>query len=399
MTERADRRRERTEAIGKGIGTLAIWSFRVVAIAAGLVVLSYVLGRLWVVVLPVLIALTLSTALWPPTAWLRAKGWPPALAAISVVLGSLLVLAGVIAVITPTVVRQAEDIADAAADGLIKIQDWVTGPPLNLSEEQIDTAVQGLTERLQASASTIASGVITGVSAVTGLLVNLVIVLFLAFFFLKDGPRFLPWLRETVGEQAGAHLDAVLRRAWRTLGGFLRGQAAVGFIDAVFIGIGLVILGVPLALPLAVLTFLGGFVPIVGAFIAGALAVLVALVTEGATAALIVLALVVVVQQVEGNILQPILQGRTLRLHQAVILLAVAAGTSLYGVAGAFFAVPVVAVLAEVLRYLGELLDRKPGQAQPRGPEEPEENEGEPEPDADPPPEEGARPEPQGQKR
>ncbi|MDQ3457242.1 MAG: AI-2E family transporter, partial [Actinomycetota bacterium] len=239
-------------------------------------------------------------------------------------------------------------------------------------EEQISTARESITERLQASASTIASGVITGVTAVTQALVNLFVMLFLAFFFLKDGPRFLPWLRATVGDRAGEHLDAVLRRSWRTLGGFFRSQAAVGFLDAVFIGIGLLILGVPLALPLAVLTFLGGFVPIIGALIAGSLAVLVALVTQGPTVALIVVAIVVVVQQVEGNVLQPILQGRALRLHQAVILLAVAAGSSLYGVAGAFFAVPVVAVLAEVLRYLGDQLDHRPGQAKLHEAEEPE---------------------------
>jgi len=366
------RRRERTGAIGHGFATLARWSLRLIAVAAAFVIVGYVLGRLWIIVLPILLALTLSTALWPPTAWLRKRGWPPALAALVAVVGALIVLGGVIALITPPVVSQAQDIADRAADGLTEIQEWITGPPLNLSEEQISTARESITERLQASASTIASGVITGVTAVTQALVNLFLMLFLAFFFLKDGPRFLPWLRATVGDRAGEHLDAVLRRSWRTLGGFVRSQAAVGLIDAVFIGVGLLILGVPLALPLAVLTFLGGFVPIIGALIAGSLAVLVALVTQGPTVALIVVAIVVVVQQVEGNVLQPILQGRALRLHQAVILLAVAAGSSLYGVAGAFFAVPVVAVLAEVLRYLGDQLDHRPGQATLHEAEEPE---------------------------
>jgi putative heme transporter len=128
----------------------------------------------------------------------------------------------------------------------------------------------------------------------------------------------------------------------------------VALIDAVLIGVGLVIVGVPLAVPLAVITFLGGFVPIVGAFVAGALAVLVALVSDGFTAALIVLAIVVAVQQIEGNVLQPVLQSRSLKLHAAVVLLAVTAGSTLYGIAGAFLAVPVVAAAAVVLRYLGE---------------------------------------------
>jgi len=152
-------------------------------------------------------------------------------------------------------------------------------------------------------------------------------------------------------------VTTVLERVWATLGSFIRSQAVVSLIDAVFIGLGLVILGVPLAIPLAALTFLGGFIPIIGALIAGALAVLVALVSNGLTAAIIMLIIVVVVQQVEGNVLQPLLQSRSLRLHAAVVLLVVTAGTSLYGIAGAFFSVPVAAAVAVVLRYLGEVID------------------------------------------
>lgn len=367
-----DRRSERTAAIGSGVATLAQWSLRLILIAAGAYVLGILIGQLWVIVLPVFLALILATVLWPPAAFLRRKGWPPALAALTVVVGSFAVLTGVIALITPPVVSQVEEIALAASGGLERIQEWVTGPPLNLSEQQISTATQSLTDRLQASASSIASGVITGVTAVTTAVVGLFIVLFLVFFFMKDGPRFLPWLRRTAGERAGRHLDAVSRRCWRSLGGFIRTQAAVGFIDAVLIGVGLLILGVPLALPLAVLTFLGGFIPIVGAFIAGSLAVLVALVTQGLTQALIVLALIVVVQQVEGNVLSPILQGKSLRLHAAVVLLAVTAGGTLFGITGAFLAVPVVATAAEVLRYLGERIDDtvdpqpQPGEPEPQ---------------------------------
>ena len=184
----------------------------------------------------------------------------------------------------------------------------------------------------------------------------------LCFFFIEDGPRFLPWLTGVVGERAGRHLDTVLGRAWITLGSFIQGQAAVGLIDAVLIGIGLLVLGVPLALPLAVLTFFGGFVPIIGAFVVGALAVLVALVTKGITTALIVLAIIFAVQQIEGNVLQPILQGKSLGLHPALVLVAVAAGSGLYGIAGAFLSVPVAAVAAVVLRYLGEVIDGRPGE-------------------------------------
>jgi predicted PurR-regulated permease PerM len=145
---------------------------------------------------------------------------------------------------------------------------------------------------------------------------------------------------------------------WGTLGSFIRGQAQVSLVDGVCIGIGLVIVGVPLALPLAVLTFFGGFIPIVGALVAGTLSVLVALVSNGFTTALIVLGIVLLVQQLEGNVLQPILQGKSLNLHAAIVLLAVTAGASLYGIAGAFLAVPATAAAATVLRYLLAEIDR-----------------------------------------
>jgi hypothetical protein len=168
----------------------------------------------------------------------------------------------------------------------------------------------------------------------------------LAFLFVKDGPRFLPWVRTVAGDGAGGHVAEVLRRIWKTVGDFIRTQAAVALVDAVLIGAGLAFLGVPLALPLAVLTFLAGFVPIVGAIVAGALGVLVALVSNGVGTAVIVLVLIVAVQQIEGNVLQPMLQSRSLRLHAAVVLLAVTGGSTLYGIAGAFLSVPVVAASA-----------------------------------------------------
>ncbi len=352
---------ERGAGIGGGLTWLATWSVRLLVVAAFAVLLGLLVGRLWSIVLPVLLALLLASVLWPPVGWLRRHGAAPALAALAVLLGALVVVGGLFVLLAPSVTSQAGDIAAQAAGGLTKLQDYVTGPPLNLADEQVDAARQGLTDRLQGSAATLASGVLTGVSAVGSAIVTGALALVLTFFFLKDGPRFLPWLSGVVGARAGRHLEVVLSRSWATLGAFIQGQAAVGFVDAVLIGIGLVVVGVPLALPLAVLTFFGGFVPIVGAFVVGALAVLVALVTKGTTAALIVLAVIVVVQQVEGNVLQPLLQGRSLRLHPAVVLLAVAAGGGLYGIAGAFLSVPVVAVAAVVLRYLGDILDERSG--------------------------------------
>ena len=206
---------------------------------------------------------------------------------------------------------------------------------------------------------------LSGVSTASGVLVTLVTAVLLVFFFLKDGPKLLPWLSRVAGGRAGTHLCEVLLRSWKVLGAFIRGQAQVSMIDGVFIGLGLWALGVPLAFPLAVITFFGGFIPIVGAFLAGFIAVLVALVVNGWVNALLALALIVLVQQIEGNVLQPILQSKQLNLHAAVVLLAVIAGSSLYGITGAFLSVPVVAVLVEVWRYLTQQIVAAPGEGAP----------------------------------
>ena len=179
----------------------------------------------------------------------------------------------------------------------------------------------------------------------------------LVFFFLKDGPRFVPWLSAQTGPRAARHVAALSYKTWDTLSEFIRQQALVGFIDAFFIGLGLWILGVPLVLPLAVLTFFGGFIPIIGAFVAGAFAVLIALVSNGFTTALIVLGIVILVQQIEGNVLQPIIQGRGFNLHAGVVILAVTAGSSLAGIIGAFLSVPIAALIAVIYRYVRDELD------------------------------------------
>ncbi|WP_147200937.1 AI-2E family transporter [Pseudonocardia asaccharolytica] len=356
---------DRGSAIGRAVSHTSRWSLRLILIALGAALIFWLGAQLWVIVLPVLLGLLITTVLWPPAAFLRRHRWPPALAAAAVLLTGLIVLGGVITLVTVSIAGSFNEIAAGASSGLERIREWLVGPPLNLGQSQLDDALSSVTRQLQQSVSSIASGVLTGVGAVTSGVVTGVLALVLAFLFIKDGPHFLPWLRGIVGPTAGSHLSEVAVRIWRTLVGFIHTQAIVAMIDAVFIGVGLVIVGVPLALPLAVITFLGGFVPIVGAFVAGALAVLVALVSNGFTAALIVLAIVVAVQQLEGNVLQPILQSRSVQLHAAVVLLAVAAGGTLYGIAGAFLSVPIVAAAAVVLRYLSEQLDGRAGQPAP----------------------------------
>lgn len=347
----------RGTVIGNGLTWLAAWSLRVALIAVGLIILGYVIGMLWVVIWPVVLAILLATVLRPPAALLIRWRVPAAAASAIVLLVGIAAVTGLFVSIAPSIAGQTQQIASGVIAALGQIQQWVSGPPLNLGDGQVGDIVDQVTQQLQQSATAIAGGVLTGVSTLASGLIALVLALVLTFFFVKDGPRFLPWLTSITGRSAGGHIAEVLRRMWEVLGGFIRVQALVSLIDAVFIGIGLVLLGIPLALPLAVLTFVGGFIPIVGAVVAGSLAVLIALVTQGFGTAVAVAVLVVAVQQIEGNVLQPFLQGQSLKLHGAVVLLAVTAGGSLAGIAGAFLAVPVAAVVAVLLRYLGEQID------------------------------------------
>lgn len=353
----------------------AVVAVQFIAVAAALWVLAWVLGKTWVIVLPLALALVVCTVLWPPVRWLRNKGVPPAAAVLLVLLVAVGVIAGIVAAVAPAIVEQSQELAEQATAGVVQVRDWLGGPPLNISEEQLNSAVAAITDRLNSSSAQIASGVFTGVGAATSALVTFFTAIVVTFFFLKDGPGFIPWLRRTVGKPAAPHLAAVLDRVWTTLGGFIRTQAIVSLVDAVLIGIGLVVLGIPLAYALAVITFIAGFIPIVGAFVAGGLAVLIALVSNGPVDALIVLGIILAVQQLEGNVLQPWLQSKSMKLHAVIVLLAVTLGASLFGVIGAFLAVPVAATAAVVLRYYGEQVGRRAGEDRP--PEADEDDAGE----------------------
>ncbi|UOY02173.1 AI-2E family transporter [Blastococcus sp. PRF04-17] len=350
---------QRAERMRSASRTLAIASAQFLLVAAAVVVLGYVLGKLWSILLPIVLGLLIATVLWPLARFLRRHGWPPALAAATVLVGFLAALVGIIVALAPQVADQVTELADAATAALQDVQEWLQGPPFNLGEDQIGEAVDSVINSIQGNAQNIAGYALTGASAVGNSLINLVLSLVLVFFYLKDGPRWVPWLAAQTGPRAARHVSALSYKTWATLSEFIRQQALVGFIDAFFIGIGLWILGVPLVIPLAVLTFFGAFIPIIGAFVAGAFAVLIALVSNGLTTALIVLAIVVVVQQIEGNVLQPIIQGRGFNLHAAVVILAVTAGGNLRGIVGAFLAVPVAALVAVIYRYVRDEFDGK----------------------------------------
>ncbi|QKT07979.1 AI-2E family transporter [Gordonia sp. X0973] len=340
-------------------------SLQIIAVCLLLALVGYILGKLWAGVMPVALALLFATVLWPAVAWLRRHGVGDSAAAALMTVTGILVVVGVVAGIVPSVVSQADDIGHKAAEGITKAKSWLQGPPFNIGDDQISKLLDTLQDKVKESSGAIAHTAVSGVSTATSTLMMVFTVLILVFFFLKDGSKFLPWLRRTTGDRASGHLADLLGRIWATLSGFIRTQAIVSFIDALFIGAALFVLKVPLAGVLTIITFIAGFVPIVGAVVAGALAVLIALVGKSWIAAAIMLVVILVVQQIEGNVLQPWLQAKVMELHAAVVLLAVLLGGSMWGITGAFLAVPVAATIAVVFRYTNEQLARKAGEAPP----------------------------------
>ena len=305
------------------------------------------LWYLQVIVLPAIVALTIAPALTPLADRLRRGGLGRAAPATALIVGIGLV-AGLAGVVTASVVEEYDELREAVTQGVEDLTAWVEDEPLNLSLDRDRDLNESLTAAWGEASTYLVSGVRSSVSVLAGL----VLALALLYFVLRDGRALWARVVRLFPPESQRGVDRAGERAWDVLGGYVRGTALIAAIDAVLIGIGLWILGVPLAFALAVVIFLGSFIPFVGATIAGMIAVLVALADAGWQTALLALGIVLGVQFVEGNFLQPIIQSRTVDLHPAVILLAVAAGASLFGILGAYLAVPVTAVVFAVVAAL-----------------------------------------------
>ena len=338
--------------IPRPLNVVAGYAWRFLVILAAAAVLVYVLVKLRLIVLPVIIALLICTLLAPLVGRLKQRRWPPALATWAVLGSAILILAGLIAIVSPQVAAQVGDMGVAVRDGSDQVFEWLTRGPLDLSQEDIERFIDRTGQRIQENSGSITGGVISGAVVIGEAIAGFFLMIVLLFFFLKDGHKICDWVLRQFREPQRTHVAESGRGAWVALSGYVRGTAIVAVADAVLIGILLAVLGVPLLVPLVVLTFFGAFFPLIGATIAGIVAALVALVTEGVTDALIVGAGILVIQQIEGDVLQPLVLGRSVRLHPIVILLSLTAGAILAGIAGAFLAVPVTAVGVAVGSYL-----------------------------------------------
>ncbi|MEV4630426.1 AI-2E family transporter [Micromonospora sp. NPDC049523] len=321
-----------------------VWSACLLIIAGGVYLLATLASRLAPLTIALAATLFLAAMLDPLAVRLRRLRLPPALAALISLFLLLAVIGGAAYLVWTLTADQFSSLSKQLDEGLDRTRDFITGS-LPVSPEQLDRWTKQATDGLRKSTPDPVAGARTAAEVAGAVLLIFV----LLFFLLKDGRPMWHWVLSRVSDRSRPAFVQAGRNGWHTLSAYTRGTVAIAAIDGIGIGLALVLLGVPLAFPLAVVTFLGGFIPIIGATVAGSVAVLVALAAKGPTTALLALLAVIAVQQTEGNLLEPLIMKRQVRLHPVVILVAVTAGTLFGGIAGAFVAVPVTAVVYRVV--------------------------------------------------
>jgi predicted PurR-regulated permease PerM len=336
------------------------WSMRVAAeigwrllILAGTVyVLMRVIGAVQLVVLAFAAALLITALLQPFVARLKRMGVPRGLATAMVCVGGFVVIGLVGWFVVWQVMDNVDSLSNSLQDGIAEGKKWLLNSPFHVTDDQINQVANNLSNALKHNTSQLTDAGLQGVTFIVDLLTGILLAMFSTIFLLYDGANIWNWVLKLFPEAARDGLAGAGPRAWTTLTHYVRGTVIVALIDAICIGIGIFFLGVPMAVPLAVVIFLSSFVPLVGAVASGAIAVVVALVTEGPFSAVLVLAVVLAVQQIEGHILQPFILGRAVRVHPLAVVLSVAAGSMIGGIGGAVVAVPLVAVGNTVVGYL-----------------------------------------------
>jgi len=341
------------DSLPRSVQLSAAWSWRLLAIVAATAVAFWLLAFFKVLAVAVAIALLLTVLLTPVAGWLQTRArFPRGAASGTAVFGLLVIVGGLLTLSGRSIINGFAELADQALAGVDELISWLSDGPLQLSADQIEAYRAQASASLSENASTLLSGALSVTTTIGHVATGTLITVFCTFFFLLDGGRVWAWLVGLLPRVARERTHQAGRRGLVTLGGYTRTQILVALVDATGIGIGAAILQVPLVLPLATLVFVGSFIPIVGALVSGSVAILVALVAHGPVVALLMLAVVLLVQQIEGHLLQPLLMGHAVSLHPVAVLLAVAAGSMAAGIVGALFAVPIAAVLNTVVLYL-----------------------------------------------
>jgi predicted PurR-regulated permease PerM len=337
-----------------GVDLAAAWAWRFLVIVIAGFVIVQAIDRLREVTVPLAIALLIAALVSPVVRALTRIGLPRGLSSLLTVVLTLGIVAGLLTLAGQQIAAGADDLATSTADGLGQIRDWLKTGPLHASDSQINDYIESAQTQIT---DEVAKGDIAGRltevgSTISQIFTGLFIVLFATYFFLADGDRIWAFLVRLSPRAARARVDSSGRVAWTSLTQFVRATVIVAATDAAGVMVGAAILGVPFVFPIGVVVFLGAFVPLVGAFVAGGVAVLVALVAEGPVVALIMLGVIVLVQQLESHILQPFLMGRWVAVHPLAVIIAIATGIVLAGITGALIAVPLTAVVNAVVTHL-----------------------------------------------
>ncbi|HEY0249421.1 MAG TPA: AI-2E family transporter [Gryllotalpicola sp.] len=340
------------DALPKGILLASSWSWRLLLIGGAIAVMVVIVWQLKLIVIPVMLAVLLSALLVPLKELLVRIHVPKWIAIIVCMLLTLVVVSGLLYLVGQQVRAEAGPLRHQTMSAISSARHWLTGPPFNLTDRQIGGYLDTITDAVRTDSKVLISGALSLGSTLGHVLTGMLLILFSTLFILIDGAGIWRWVVSVFPKRARAAADGAGRAGWTTLQSFVRVQILVASIDAVGIGLGAFFLGLPLAVPIAVIVFMGSFIPIVGAVITGTLAVFIALVYKGIWFALIMLAIVLFVQQLEGHVLQPLIMGSAVKVHPLAVVLVVAAGSLVAGIAGALFAVPFAAVLNVMIGYV-----------------------------------------------
>jgi putative heme transporter len=340
------------EAVPPIIHKAAAWAWRLLAIVAFAVVLLWVIRRLEVIVVPVALALMVTALMIPAVDFLDRRGAPRGGAVALVLLTGIAIVGGMLTFVVSQFVTGLPGLVEQVTHSIESARTWLIEGPAHLSKDQITNAGNSAIEALRNNQEKLTSGALSTAATVTEIVTGALLTLFTLIFFLHGGRNIWQFVTKIFPENVRERVRDAGRAGFGSLIGYVRATFLVALVDAVGIGTGLAIMGVPLALPLASLVFLGAFIPLVGAVVAGFLAVVVALIAKGFIYALITLALIIAVQQLEGHVLQPLVMGRAVSVHPLAVVLAIAAGGVLAGIVGALLAVPTVAFLNSAIRVL-----------------------------------------------
>lgn len=340
------------DSIPVGIRIASAWSWRILLIAALIALIGFLVVQLRLIVIPVLVSMLIAALLLPLVDLLHRNRWPRWLAILAALVGLIVVIVGLVYLAASQISGQFDGLRQQSMTAYENFRTWLVEGPFQMTERQLDGYLADAGRAIQQDSQVILSGAFRFGTTLGHIVAGALIALFSTLFILIDGKGIWAWIVSVFPRRARPAVDGAGTAGWHTLRNFVRVQILVATIDAIGIGVGAFVLNVPLAIPIAILVFLGSFIPIVGAIVTGVLAVFVALVYNGWLVALILLAVVLLVHEVEGHVLQPLIMGTAVRIHPLAVVLVVATGTMLAGIPGALFSVPLTAVLNVIVKYV-----------------------------------------------